>query len=169
MDMTSRPVRQQPYIRPVAGSDWPAVAAFYAALDDEARRSRFLGCTWVSAEAAQRMCAVDHRRAEGLVACTVEPDGSERICAHLCMEPCGHGMEELAVAVAADWRGMGLGRRLVDAGLEWARDHDVARVTATAFATNSAVLRLLVGSTPGVTTHAHRGGTVDIDIPVRDA
>ena len=63
----------------------------------------------------------------------VRADGTERICGHLCMEPSGHGSEELAVVVADDRRHTGLGRRLVLAGLEWAHEHGVAQVTATAF------------------------------------
>ncbi len=156
-------------IRPVQPTDWPALASFYAALPREDRRSRFLGYTSVTAEAAQRMCAVDHGAAEGFVAVSLQDDGRERICGHLCLEPSGHDSEELAVAVAEDHQGMGLGHRLVEAGLGWAQAHDVQRVTATAFTSNAPILRLLGGSAPGVTIRALRGGIVEVAIPVATA
>ena len=166
MDIAARPKPRELRIRPVRPADWSALAAFYDALGAEHRRSRFLGYGSVSPELAQWMCAVDHRQAEGMVAVEVRADETERICGHLCMEPSGHGSEELAVAVADDCRHMGLGHRLVLAGLDWAREHEVSQVTATAFATNAPVLHLLADSAPGVTMRTLDDGLVEIDIPV---
>lgn len=166
MDIATRPDLQELRIRPVQPTDWPALAAFYDALGAERRRSRFLGYGSVTPELAQRMCAVDHRRAEGMVAVEVRADGTERICGHLCMEPSGHGSEELAVAVADDCRHMGLGHRLVLAGLDWAREHEVSQVTATTFGTNTRFLRLLADSAPGVTLRPLDDGIVEVGIPV---
>ncbi len=112
------------------------------------------------------MCAVDHRAAEGFLAVSRRDDGTERICGHLCLEPSGHGSEELAVAVAADCQGMGLGHRLVEAALGWARLRACPEVYATAFTSNAPVLRLLGGSAPGVTMRPLRGGIVEVAIPV---
>jgi len=166
MDNQTRPLPPMTCIRPVQPTDWPALAAFYDALPPEDRRSRFLGYASVTIQAAQRMCAVDHRAAEGFVAVAIRDDGTERICGHLCLEPSGHDSEELAVAVAEDCQGMGLGHRLVDAGLGWAQAHHVQQVTATAFTSNAPVLRLLGGSAPGVTMRTLRGGIVEVAIPV---
>ena len=162
----TRPQPPMTCIRPVQPTDWPALAAFYGALRPEDRHSRFLGYADVTDLAAQRMCAVDHRAAEGFVAVAMRDDGTERICGHLCLEPSGHASEELAVAVAEDCQGMGLGHRLVGAGLGWAQAHHVRQVTATAFTSNAPVLRLLAGSGPGVTMRPLRGGIVEVAIPV---
>jgi RimJ/RimL family protein N-acetyltransferase len=166
------PIRPQPpmmCIRPVQPTDWPALTAFYAALPPQDLHSRFLGYACVSPETAQAMCAVDHCDAEGFVAVSLRGDGTERICGHLCLEPCGHDAEELAVAVAEDCQDMGLGHRLVEAGLGWAQVHHVQRVTATAFTNNEPVLRLLAGSARGVTMRPLRGGIVEVAIPVAAA
>ena len=166
MDTPIRPQPPMTCIRSVQPTDWPALAAFYDAMSPQDRHSRFLGYGCVSPETAQRMCAVDHRAAEGFVAVSLRDDGTERICGHLCLEPCGHDSEELAVAVAEDCQGMGLGHRLVAAGLGWAQAHHVQQVTATAFTNNEPILRLLAGSAPGVTMRPLRGGIVEVAIPV---
>jgi acetyltransferase len=153
-------------IRPVQPTDWPALTAFYGALPADDRHDRFLGYACVTPETIRRMCAVDHHDAEGFVAVSLRADGTERIWGHLCMEPCGHRSEELSVAVAEDCQGMGLGRRLVEAGLGWARANHTQQVTATAFTSNAPVLRLLAGSAPGVTMRSLRGGIVEVAIPV---
>jgi RimJ/RimL family protein N-acetyltransferase len=166
MEAMTGPQLPMTCIRPVQPTDWWALTAFYEALPQEDRRSRFLGYACVTPETTHRMCAVDHRDAEGFVAISLRADGSERICGHLCLEPGGHDSEELAVAVAEDCQGMGLGHRLVEAGLGWALAHHMHQVTAIAFTSNASVLRLLAGSAPGVTMRALRGGIVEVAIPV---
>ena len=41
------------------------------------------------------------------------------------------------------WQGLGIGRRLLDAGVAWARSAGVRRLVATAFISNTRILRLV--------------------------
>ena len=52
---------------------------------------------------------------------------------------------EVAIAVADELQHRGIGRRLLVAGLAWARRERIARFTATILAGNTAIHRLLVG------------------------
>ena len=73
-----------------------------------------------------------------------DPDlGADRVVGHLCIEPDEHGVAEIAVAVADSWQGLGIGRRLLDAGVAWARSAGVRRLVATAFISNTRILRLV--------------------------
>ena len=75
----------------------------------------------------------------------VEATGRERIVGHLCLEPDGVATAEVAVAVARGYQGYGVGRRLLAAGVAWARHEGVARLTATMFVDNAPIQRLLRG------------------------
>jgi acetyltransferase len=141
-------------IRPVRPEDARELQRFYARLSPESRLRRFLGATsGLSDRQTQIFCLPDHRHDEGFVA--VLPAGrsvargrgrpSELIVGHLCLEPDGVATAEVAIAVADEWQGYGIGRRLVDAGLDWARGAGITTFTATMFVDNPAIHRLLRG------------------------
>jgi GNAT superfamily N-acetyltransferase len=126
-------------VRPIAPSDAAALERFYAALSDESRTLRFLGWTaGLGAERSRAFCTADHEHREGFVAVT-----GDEIVGHLCIEPDGAGSAEVAIAVADRLHGRGIGRRLMDAGVAWARDAGLRRFTATAFAWNTRLVRLV--------------------------
>jgi acetyltransferase len=134
-------------IRPIRSSDARALERFYAELDPDSRRARFFAMTsGVSHRQAVSFCTPDHDHREGFVA---EALGSvharRRIVGHLCIEPLDARTAEVAIAVADGYRGRGIGRRLMVAGVEWARAAGIAAFTATMFATNLPIQRLLRG------------------------
>jgi RimJ/RimL family protein N-acetyltransferase len=53
-----------------------------------------------------------------------------------------HGFGELGMAVARDWRGRGIGSALLAAGIEWARERDLHKVTLAVFPHNTAAIAL---------------------------
>jgi len=143
--MTTVAILPEPVIRPIRPADAEELARFYERLSDESRRLRFFACLrGLSEPQARQFCCTDHDHREGFVACTNGPDG-ERIVGHLCLEPAGDGTAEVALAVADELQGHGLGRRLTDAGLAWARDAGLSHLTATMLAENAAIHRLLAG------------------------
>ena len=114
------------------------------------RFARFMGMgTGLAAEAADRFACANHSTADGLVAVLHEagPDDG-RIVGHLCMEPDGTGAEEVAVAVAEGFRGLGIGTALMRQGVQSAQRRGVPRLTATMFATNPAMRRLMLDAGP---------------------
>jgi RimJ/RimL family protein N-acetyltransferase len=53
-----------------------------------------------------------------------------------------HGFAELGMAVARAWRGRGVGSALLAAGIEWARERDLHKVTLAVFPHNTAAIAL---------------------------
>jgi GNAT superfamily N-acetyltransferase len=133
-------------IRRIVGADQDGLRRFYAGLSEESRRTRFLGPTnGIGDGQSTYFCTPDHAHREGFVAVVARSTGADRIVGHVCVEPDGPDTAEVAVAVADDVRGHGIGRRLVDAAVAWARLDGIRTLTATMLADNPAIQRLLTG------------------------
>ena len=154
-------------VRRIRRTDAPQIERFYAALSAESRRTRFFAVgAGLSHQQSVSLCTPDHDHREGFVAVVSEaaPD-DERIVGHLCLEPAGADVAEVAIAVADGSQHRGIGRRLMKAGIDWARAEGFTTMTATTFASNAPIHRLLVGL--GLPTHAQPAtdsGVEDITI-----
>jgi acetyltransferase len=159
-------------VRAIRVTDGARLEQFYRELSDESRRTRFFSmCSGLSEAQARSFCRTDHAHREGFVAVARDPaTHRERIVGHLCLEPDGGGAE-VAIAVADDLQGHGIGRRLMTAGVDWARRHAIDRLTATMLAGNAPINRLLTGL--GLPTNGHCVGAglveVTIDLVARRA
>ena len=157
-------------VRRIRTTDAPAIERFYADLSAESRRTRFFAVgAGLSHRQSVSFCTPDHDHREGFVAVASQAaPGVERMVGHLCLEPAGPGVAEVAIAVADGSQHHGIGRRLMEAGIEWARAEGYTRLTATTFAGNAPIHRLLAGL--GLPAHAQPGpdsGTEDIVIELR--
>src|SRR5262245_4249241 len=133
-------------IRPIRPDDAAALERFYEALSDESRRRRFFACTrGLSHPQATQFCCTDHDHREGFVALTGPEDGA-RIVGHVCLEPARDGTAEIALAVADELQGHGIGRALMDAAVTWAYEVGIDRLSATMLSENVAIHRLLTGA-----------------------
>ena len=133
-------------IRRIAARDRVGLQAFYAGLSDESRRTRFLGPTsGIGARQSTWFCTPDHDHREGFVAILRRAGEDPRIVGHVCVEPESPTTAEIAVTVADDMQGRGIGRRLVDLAVAWARRDGFRTLTATMLADNPAIQRLLTG------------------------
>lgn len=151
-------------VRPITPADQTRLTAFYAGLSDESRRTRFLGpCSGIGERQSNAFCTPDHAHSEGFVAVTGAGLG-ERIVGHVCVEPEGSGTAEVAVAVAEALRGQGIGRRLVEAAVDWARRDGLRALTATMLADNPAIQRLLTSLGLPCRTRPIGAGVVEIRI-----
>ena len=74
-----------------------------------------------------------------------EQEGASRIVGHVCLEPARDGSAEIALAVADELQGRGIGRALVDASVAWAHEAGIHRLSATMLSDNVAIRRLLTG------------------------
>lgn len=131
-------------IRHVRPSDGPAIAAFYARLSPESRRSRFFGaCRGIGELEAQRFARARQRGGDGFLALGREGE----LIGHLCLEPTGERrggrVEEVAVAVAESSRGRNLGRDLLNAAIRSARRRGVVALEATMLTGNAPIHALL--------------------------
>jgi acetyltransferase len=132
------------FIRRIRTSDVADLERFYRELPLDSLESRFLGATrGLSHLQATSFCTPDHGHDEGFVAVAEGPDGREAIVAHLCMEPVCEATAEIAVAVADVYQRRGIGRRLVAAGVRWARHVGIRHLTATMYVGNVPIQRLL--------------------------
>ncbi|HYI21481.1 MAG TPA: GNAT family N-acetyltransferase [Candidatus Limnocylindrales bacterium] len=152
-------------IRRIQPSDRELLPDFYASLSQDSRYSRFLGSGSLSDETMRSFCTPDHMHDEGFVALSHDADRS-RVVGHLCLEPAGPGRLELAVAVSDQVQGRGIGRRLMEAALQWATSRHFEAILASALGGNSRVLRLLTSAPYPAHVAAAASGTVDIVIPL---
>jgi acetyltransferase len=155
-----------PQIRPVRADDGPAIAAFYAALSADSRRSRFFGaCRSITDLQGRQFARARERGAHGWVAL----DAEHRIVGHLCLEPLDlqrDRVEEVAVAVADDWQGHGLGHALLDAAISSARRRGISRLEATMLTGNHPIHALLEHSGLAWTCRALEPGIETISLEV---
>ena len=141
-----RPPATVTRIRRVTPNDHDGLQEFYARLSDESRRTRFLGRTsGIGAGQSTYFCTPDHAHREGFVAVVGSATRTDQIVGHVCVEPDEPATAEVAVAVADELQGHGLGRKLVEAAVAWARRDGVRTMTATMLAGNPAIQRLLTG------------------------
>jgi acetyltransferase len=163
-------------IRPIRSDDAAALERFYVELSEDSRRLRFFGATrGLSHTQSTTFCTTDHDHREGFVATVAVADGDnaqvpgagERIVGHICLEPAGSRRAEMAIAVADEFQRAGIGRRLIEAALEWARRARVATLTATMLTGNAGIHRLVLSL--GLPTRIQPSGPdasfVEIDVP----
>jgi len=132
-------------IRPIQPADGEALERFYENLSPESRRARFFGwMAGLSPAQSALFCTPDHHHREGFVA-EIPAVGPSlpRVVGHLCLEPDGTGTAEVAIAVADGFRGRGIGRRLMNAGIAWATRQEISTLTATMLEGNLGIRRLL--------------------------
>lgn len=155
-------------IRPIDPADQTALQSFYAGLSEESRRTRFFGPTaGIGAPQSSWFCTPDHDHREGFVAVLASATGPDRLVGHVCVEPDDPGSAEVAVAVADDLQGRGIGRRLVERAVAWARIDGLEQLTATMLAGNPAIQRLLTDLGLPSTSRPIGAGVVEIRIDLR--
>jgi ribosomal protein S18 acetylase RimI-like enzyme len=128
-------------IRAASPVDAPAYRQFDTGLSDHSRRLRYLGyMPALDADRARMLTSVDFDARFALLALTA--DGG-RVVADCRLVPAGEGTAEVAIAVADDFQGHGLGRLLLKAVLGIAADRGFKEVVADVRYDNDRMLGLL--------------------------
>jgi nucleotide-binding universal stress UspA family protein/GNAT superfamily N-acetyltransferase len=132
-------------LRPIASEDKPLLAASFARLSEESRYRRFLTAkSELSAADLAYFVDVDHHDHEAIIA--VDPvSGEGQGVARYVRSTQDPEVAEVAVTVADDWQGRGLGRALLDRLTYRARREGVRRFSALVQSDNAASLGLLEG------------------------
>ena len=120
-------------VRPASVGDARAMAELFAAVAEE----RDAIATEPPVDVEERT-ALFARTAAGTVVAVA--DG--RVVGMLHVDVSRHGFGEFGMLVDRDWRGRGAGSALVQATVEWARDHGLHKLSLEVFAHNSAAIAL---------------------------
>jgi RimJ/RimL family protein N-acetyltransferase len=128
-------------IRQIERSDAGLVRTFYDELSDRSRRLRFLVPTnELSDEDLEYLTDLDHKRHEAMVAL----DGERLVgVARYVRTPGDRESAEVAVVVADDRQGQGIGTSLLDSLTERARENGIVRYTALVSPDNDIVIGAL--------------------------
>jgi acyl-CoA hydrolase/GNAT superfamily N-acetyltransferase len=130
-------------LRPTRTTDARAMQDLFYRLSEEDRETRFLHkLSSLTDTAAQHLCSVDYEE-EMAFAAVVGPTEHERIVGASCyyLSP-ATGLAEVAYMVDPDWQGLGLGGRLHEGLVEYAREHGARGLTADVLLGNSRMLRV---------------------------
>jgi acetyltransferase len=126
-------------IRPVECGDGPAVQAFVERLSAATSRRRFFRpVKALTPSALARVVEVDYSRSMSVVA---EAEGRIVGLAEYVASP-GERSADVAVVIADEWQGGGLGRILLGALLAHAANQGLARLRGEALADNAPILAL---------------------------
>ena len=149
----------QVQIREVRGSDAPLLADGFARLSARSRQQRFLSPKHsLSAAELRFLTEVDHHDHEAIGALN-PADGRGVGIARYIRDPGDPAAAEIAVTIADDWQGRGLGTELLARLSDRARQEGICRFTATIAYGNAAMATLLQNMGAELAGHDH--GTVD--------
>jgi ribosomal protein S18 acetylase RimI-like enzyme len=118
-------------IRPARDDDRLALAILFAAVAEE--RDGIATEPPVDVEAAAARWTLDG---------TFVAAARAEIVGMLHVEASRHGFGDVGMAVAREWRGLGVGSALMAAAIEWARQHGLHKLSLGVFAHNTAGIAL---------------------------
>ena len=149
-------------IRQVRGTDAPLLADGFARLSARSRQLRFLGPKkMLSAAELRYLTDVDHHDHEAIGALS-PAEGRGVGVARYIRDADDPEAAEIAVTIADDWQGRGLGTELLARLSDRARQAGIGRFTATVSADNVAMPRLLWKM--GAELTGYGPGTVDYEV-----
>ena len=150
-------------IRPIERTDASGLSGFYAGLSTESSRRRFLSY----GRQVPMDLILTFAAGTGLVGILREAgpkDGA--VVAHASVDADAAGSGEVAFAVADDLQGRGLGSALMRQVVELARARGLRRLTATLFADNAPMRRILRNAGCEVVADEIDAGTEEITLGV---
>jgi GNAT superfamily N-acetyltransferase len=118
-------------IRPARDDDRRALAELFAAVAEE----RDGIATEPPVDVEQRAAIW---RLDGAIVATA----GDELVGSIFVDASRHGFGELGMTVARPWRGRGVGSALMEAAIDWAREHGLHKLSLAVFAHNTAGLAL---------------------------
>lgn len=143
-------------ISPLTPADAPLLADAFARLSEESRRLRFLGPkTNLSAAELRYLTEVDGHDHEALGAID-RSTGRAIAIGRFVRDPEHPDRAEVAITVADEWQGRGLGKLMLERLVERAREEDVHSFTALV-STDNRGMQALLGGIDGSAHHIGNG------------
>jgi len=141
-------------LRPIAAADAAAEQAFFSALSLDSRHKRFhVGLRELSPGLLKLLTEVDQSEHVAWVVESIEPGHPVIADARYVHEASRPERAEFALAVADDWQGRGLGRRLIAHLMAHARHHGVRHLYGDILADNRRMLALMRDRGARMTAH----------------
>lgn len=134
---------QQVTVRAVRAADQAGLRAFVDGLSRESRYYRFLTGGRVADEIIQGFVAHHPQRDAAIVVTVRAEDGGESIVANAEYVVNADNVAELAVVVADDWQGQGLGRRLIQRLQQMARTSRLQGMRGDVLSENRRMLAIM--------------------------
>jgi acetyltransferase len=151
-------------IRPLADTDRARLADEFSHLSPETRRRRFGGAASSLTERdLDRLTNVDHHDHEALAAVAPATDRIVGVARYIAL-PNDPGAAEVAIEVADEWQGRGVGRRLMSELLDRARAEGIVRLVAYVSSDNYPVRDWIARS--GGIVQANAGDATLYSIPL---
>ncbi len=149
-------------VRPISPQDAEPLRAGFERLSEESRYRRFLSpLNELSGPVLRYFTEVDHHDHEALIA--MAADGTLVGVARSVRSQSDPQVAEVALTVADDWQGRGLGTALLGLLADRARAEGIRRFTALLLATNSAMLDLFEDLGP-IRIMERGSGTTELEI-----
>jgi GNAT superfamily N-acetyltransferase len=154
-------------IRPLTAADRRCLATQFAHLSERTRRLRYGGlATRLSERDLDQLTTIDHHDHEALAA--IEPRGGAIVgVGRYIALPESPGTAEVAVEVADEWQGIGIGRRLITEVVRRARMDGIVRLVAYVSRDNLSVRSWIARA--GGTVESDDGDATLFSIPLLDA
>ncbi len=154
-------------VRPIRPADAALEQAFVKDLSPESRYSRFMGDVGeLSPEMLERFTRIDYPHDLALIVTHVEAGREREIAvARYITLPDGRSCE-YAIVVADAWQHHGIGHRLMEALIRFAREGGLARMEGYVLATNRSMLELMhsLGFETGPSQEGPQVRTVSLEL-----
>jgi RimJ/RimL family protein N-acetyltransferase len=118
-------------IRPARDEDRVPLARLFAAVAEER-----------DGIAAEPPVDVEGRAAAFMLDATIVADADDEVIGGIWVDGPYFGSGEIGMLVARDWRGRGVGSALVAASIDWAREHELHKLSLSVFPHNEAAIAL---------------------------
>jgi RimJ/RimL family protein N-acetyltransferase len=132
-------------VRPAAAADTRAMAELFAAVAEERNG--------IASEPPVDLAERTARFAASIAESLVAVDG-DQVIGMIHIEVSRHGFGELGMLVDREWRGRGVGSAMIQAAIDWAREHGLHKLSLEVFTHNTAAIALYRKS--GFTEEGHR-------------
>ena len=133
-------------IRPICAEDDSLEASFFNSLSPQAKHYRFLGgVSKLRPQMLKQLCTVDGETTMAFIAVLAKQGDDEQdveigACRYAPTDT--PGTSELAVTIADDWQGTGLGEALLSVLFDYAKTHGIAQLYSVDDAENDGMRQL---------------------------
>jgi len=152
-------------IRPIRASDKHLLTDGFESLSPESRFQRFFAPVVRLGESdLAYLTEIDHRNHEALVAIDPEDGDLVGVARYVRISPYRDREAEVAIVIADDWRGMGLGTALLSRLATRAREEGITHFLAVILEDNSSATDLFENFAPH--THVSRGSPGQVEVRI---